>query len=145
MQLHIRFIIWGVSLNTGRDYCMMYKYQCVDAEFFSPLNAILFLYCMEIFRDRLFERFPTQVGFKMRRTNPHQWWACGCHRTARTNEIAVGSSTFLVPRAPLGHPFLSRSENINYWKIGQELLSGTTFYRALSKDDFVRNACVIWT
>lgn len=37
------------------------------------------------------------------------------------------------PKTP-GH--LSRSEKVKYWKVGQELL-GTTFHKALSKDDFL--------
>ena len=34
-----------------------------------------------------------------------------------------------ILRAPLGDPFLSRSEKVSYWKVEHELLSRTTFQR----------------
>jgi hypothetical protein len=44
-----------------------------------------------------------------------------------------------IPGAPPGHLFLSRWAKVNYWKVGQELLSGTAFRKALSNGDIVPN------
>ena len=79
---------------------MMYKYQCVHAEFFPPLNAILFLYCMEIL----------EIGY-LRGSPPK--WVLRCeerilindgHVDATEQQGRMKSQLGLLLSLYLGHP-----------------------------------------